>query len=1428
MSSNGDFSPEELDDDSKNAIATFALTAIFASLYPSSGGEAALSLMKRVANAVYGSSASGRAEDKSQNIYNFLTALQDSNSNNYQALIGALSGFNGLKQALRAKINESLVTGDIDECAVILTSLIFGYSVVNNQAEDFWPHLENNQKKLFFLKTPLSENNLNLIFNESYVALKFAMLNCGPKEDSILYILKYTNVERLFNDSTPVSPNLMKDSEIQSYRISGAVNYYYGFDPLIADCEQIKVGAVTGFKAYPCNRVSVKPRDLQFNQTITDGPYSSGKNVLPVFVNDPNSLADDGIKLLTSIKNSYYDSSRVEDVKILNQNAAVGPFFASYDSGWVFDEFMKEGSRLVNLRGDVGFANNADTFKSFPNGAETGQYHFLGSYTFATGTGVGEVSEYSGFNPILLRLKDSGERKIYSQLEVNLFDKQKRSGQLMAYAVSTERDILSSFSDGDSYQYPLLSIANHTPSIPFIGINLEFSSKTFNKKPAAKFNFGSLYFVPATAFNPGGSFTTTTDFSFTGFDFTGDYFDLSTGSIKFNKEIKNTQNFNPQEAFVNEPVPSPGEGLIPLQSGSRLLQKALGFSNYEDCIVGVEGVKTDFHYGVEYKSIPILDGNGNPIFDGNNVMLVLKPPEIEDEENKHVKRVGDTGVLKYVTGFGPAGNISPLLSKRVFGPLDSNTDQVLDGKDFNYKYLPEDYKTEELLYAHVPALNPARYYSGLFASERRQFLYPSAKKIHDKNKNRYFPHKIKLTVSVKEEYSKSLANLSRHNANVLKTVGELEGYWVDQDFSHPNKIIYGPYGGQANYWTYNPLTNRSLNTHYQYLAGGISISDGKLNQENLGNDYYFDRIEQGDTVPLRLPNTPLESNLKESYSFDIELNYNLPIKSLSDFLDHPENSNKSFISTGDSEIHILGDAFVFFDPESLELKNNRLVLVSGWSERINIDVNNGCDPLFNPGGFSARIPLDNNENISGDSWNGLYLKSGTVVYPSGPNSPPPYRVTEDDKILVEASDNSSNLRLLLRNLKLFPTFVNNDQDRSYGPGNSFVDDSFSSLRQADNFLSDLRVFELNADSILNSIPIESSTKEVSSFTKNISFNKLIEKDITRTGRLYHAPELINGSASLPELSAKEYKQITDLYPQLNGYSFYSGVDDYSKAKSGYFLNYRENSKVKMTFTNAEVLYNRFPDSDELFEFHLTGKAAFSGELSYFTQEESCVITHGMNLREIPNEQDPFQKLGYFFDYCSPQIESMVVSSGKYFPTKRTRRKSKLISSENVFIPTSKSAPDYFNRFYLKTIPEFVHFNNGGSILGEFGVDHLINPAGSLIASSSSNDTKIYDNGEVKKFTEISKECKVEDNIRLYDAYFTNALLNSGFFLQKLNSGLVLNINEEGKTFYAPYGSLVSDLEAGPDKNMSATLVKNRGSDLNSIRAENKPLPRKNN
>lgn len=132
-----DFDPENLDTDSENMVATFALTAIFVSLYPSSGGESALSLMKRVASVVM--SDSNRRDSKAENVHNFLTTLEASSPLSYQGLIGALSGFSGLKASLKEKIDASLVTGDLDECALILTSLVFGYSTANDQAQDFGP-----------------------------------------------------------------------------------------------------------------------------------------------------------------------------------------------------------------------------------------------------------------------------------------------------------------------------------------------------------------------------------------------------------------------------------------------------------------------------------------------------------------------------------------------------------------------------------------------------------------------------------------------------------------------------------------------------------------------------------------------------------------------------------------------------------------------------------------------------------------------------------------------------------------------------------------------------------------------------------------------------------------------------------------------------------------------------------------------------------------------------------------------------------------------------------------------------------------------------------------------------------------------------------------------------------------------------------------
>jgi hypothetical protein len=1362
---------EALDGETKNSISTLALSAVASYGFENLDDGVTLSLLQNTARIVY-----VEREGKGLGVYDFLKYLKETDPAGYQGFVTSFSSFSSLKDKLKSKLN-TVEISDIDKesYSIILTAVVFGYSSIYSSVSDFWESFDTNQKSLF-PKELLSRANLDSVFDSDYVKMRLSIINSESSVDSIINLLKYINVESLFTGEA-VNAELMKDSEIQSYRISGKVNYFYGFDPSIVDCEQIEVDEATGFRFYPCNRVSVKPRALQFNQIITDGPYSRGGP----------SVADNGIKLLTSIKNSYYDSSRIEGVKILNQNAAVGPFFASYNSGWVFDEFS--GERPVNLRGDVGFANSADTLKSFPDGAETGQYHFLGSYTFTTGTGVGQISKYSGFNPILLRLNDKDEQRIYSQLEVNLFDKQKRSGQLMAYAVSTDKDILTSFSTGETSQYPLLSIANHTPSIPFIGINLEFSSKTFNKKPAAKFNFGSLYFVPETASNPGGSFTTATDFLFTGFNFTGDYFDLSTGSIKFNKEIKNTQNFNPEEAFVNEPNPPGGApGLISPQPGSRLLQKALGFSNYKDCITGIEGVKFGSHYGVEYKFIPILDLDGN-------VIRVLKPPEIEDEGNKHVKRIGDTGVLKYVTGFGPAGNISPLLSKRVFGPLESKTDQGLDGKDFNYKYLPKNYG--KLSYAHVPALNPARYYSGLFASERRQFLYPSAKKIHDRNNNRYFPSQVKLSFMVEEEYSKSAnGSLSRYGGNVQKTIGELSDYWVDQDFSHNNTVDVGLFFSSP-VWSYNPLTNRNLNPHHQYLTGEVSILDGELVSGSLTTYSFATELGYG-RANLSLPSTPITSSVKKEYSAELEMNYALPGKSLSDFLDHPEHSNKAFISTGDSEITI-----------NQVTQTGSVSYVTGWTEQINIDVNNGADPLFS-------TALDVNQNISGDSWNGFYLKSGTVYYAPGA---PAFRDPSSDKVLVEASDNSSNLRLFLRNLKLFPAFVNNEQDINYESG-SLTSSHFSSQRQKNNFSDvSLRVFEINAGSIFDKIPNDDTAEEVSSFTKNISLNIAVEKNILRTGKLYYAPELIDQSVTLPEVSEKEYKQIADLYPQLNGYTFYSGVDAYARMNSGYYIKYTESSNLKLTITSAEVKYDRFPASDELFEFHLTGKANFSGALSYLTQEESCVVTHGIKVEEKINALDKLQSDEDRFSHASPILKDRLGSISTFsFPTRQIRRRNKIISGQNTFINVNSSSPYYNNHFHMSVTPEFVYLSNESSILGSFSQDHLLFPDASMINSSSYDYVDVFPNGEEYRMDKVDKIYEVVESKRFYDSFFSDSKLNSGEFVEFLPTGASVNSNKDLESFFAANFSKISDLKLGEKGNLYITKMEDRSSDVSKLRS----------
>lgn len=87
-----------------------------------------------------------------------------------------------------------------------------------------------------------------------------------------------------------------------------------------------------------------------------------------------------------------------------------------------------------------------------------------------------------------------------------------------------------------------------------------------------------------------------------------------------------------------------------------------------------------------------------------------------------------------------------------------------------------------------------------------------------------------------------------------------------------------------------------------------------------------------------------------------------------------------------------------------------------------------------------------------------------------------------------------------------------------------------------------------------------------------------------------------------------------------------------------------------------------------------------------------------------------------------------------------------------------------------------------------------------------------------------KEYEVKESVRTYDAFFTKAVLNSGFFLQKSGNVKIqpLNSNLECKTFYAVEGTTISDLEAGEERNLSITMGQDRLNDFTKIRDSNKP------
>jgi len=127
-------------------------------------------------------------------------------------------------------------------------------------------------------------------------------------------------------------------------------------------------------------------------------------------------------------------------------------------------------------------------------------------------------------------------------------------------------------------------------------------------------------------------------------------------------------------------------------------------------------------------------------------------------------------------------------------------------------------------------------------------------------------------------------------------------------------------------------------------------------------------------------------------------------------------------------------------------------------------------------------------------------------------------------------------------------------------------------------------------------------------------------------------------------------------------------------------------------------------------------------------------------------------------------------------------------------------------------------------LGSPGVDNLWYQNTQIITSSSENYEQEYENGEVRKVQKTDKEYEVKESVRTYDAFFTKALLNSGFFLQKSGNVKIepLNSNLECKTFYAVEGTAISDLEAGEERNLSITMGQDRKNDFTKIRDSNKP------
>jgi hypothetical protein len=265
---------------------------------------------------------------------------------------------------------------------------------------------------------------------------------------------------------------------------------------------------------------------------------------------------------------------------------------------------------------------------------------------------------------------------------------------------------------------------------------------------------------------------------------------------------------------------------------------------------------------------------------------------------------------------------------------------------------------------------------------------------------------------------------------------------------------------------------------------------------------------------------------------------------------------------------------------------------------------------------------------------------------------------------------------------------------------------------------------------------------------------------------------------------------------LNGYSFYSGMDEYSKSVSGYYLDYKETSEIKIIPKSYIINKTKFPKNDEIFEFETSGMIGINAELSYNSQEESCVITHGIKMEEKINEKDKFQEMGIFYHHTSPILTEKLNESGTFsFPTKQVQRKNKIISGENKFIKVNQFSPNYYNHFYLNVIPEYAKYSDESSLLKTPVQDAKLFPLASIISSSSYDYKEEYIDGSFFKMEKIDRDYEVTKSVRFYDSLFCNSLINSGFgFVENLPIGLILNSNGQNKTFLTANNQTISEIE----------------------------------